>query len=80
MTKYWTDYPIAELGDDAGKISPIRECTPTHYDGNKYCRVIVGGVKTSFKAGYIYTSEGRCGDVNAISSRELNALPYDFPA
>lgn len=61
--KYWTDYPIFELGDVSGQKAPIRECIPIGYDGDKYSRVIVGGVTTEFKAGYIYTKPGRCGGV-----------------
>lgn len=77
---YWTDYPITELGDEPGKRAPIRECVPLSYDRNKYCRVEVEGVTTSFKAGYIYTKEGRCGDVPTITKDELRSLPVRNPA
>lgn len=72
--KYWTDYPILELGDLPGKHAPIRECVPITYDGNKYCDVLVAGVKTNFKAGYIYTQKGRSGDVPCISRSALREL------
>lgn len=80
MTEYWTDYPIAELGDAPGVKAPVRQCTPLTYDGDKYCSVLVGGVETSFKAGYIYTQNGRCGDVPAIPRSALAKLPYKYPS
>ena len=77
---YWTDYPIVELGDAPGLEAPIRQCLPLSYDGNKYCRVNVGGVTVAFKAGYIYSKLGRCGDVPAIDNATLHALPHQYPA
>jgi hypothetical protein len=55
----WTDYPIVALGDEVGKEAPIREVTVLGWDGNKYAEVEVEGVRTSFKAGYLYTKPGR---------------------
>lgn len=75
MFKFWTDYPVVELGDTEGQIAPVRECDVIAYDGDKYCTVIVGGVTTSFKAGYIYTRPGRCGEVPPITRRVLSQLP-----
>jgi len=72
--KAWTDYPIVELGDIPGKIAPIREVFITGYDGDKYADVIVEGVKTSFKAAYLYETPGRCGDVPMIDRRKLHSL------
>ena len=72
---YWTDYPILELGDKSGKPAPIRKCRPIAYDRDKYCCVQVGGIETSFKAGYIYTEKGRSGEVPVISSDVLHSLP-----
>lgn len=77
---FWTDYPIAELGDAPGVQAPVRLCKPVAYDGNKYCRVEVEGVVVAFKAGYIYTEEGRSGEVPTISRRALGALPNVYPA
>ena len=61
----WTDYPILELGDEPGKEAPIREClverSPSPH--SKYVEVIVGGVKTEIKRGYLYSRPGRCGEV-----------------
>ena len=72
VLKCWTDYPIVELGDKPGEEAPIRECTPLRYDGDKYCEVLVEGVTTSFKAGYIYDKPGRCGEVRAINPAIIN--------
>lgn len=77
--RYWTDYPIIELGDDAGKEAPVRECELISYDGDKYCFVRVGGVSEAIKAGYIYQERGRYGEVPAITRRQLRKLmPGDF--
>jgi hypothetical protein len=72
--KAFTDYPIIELGDASSVPAPIRECEVTGYDGNKYAEVAVGGVATSFKAGYLYTQAGRCGQVPRVSIADLEAL------
>jgi len=58
----WTDYPIVELGDEPGKIAPIRQCTALSWDGDKYADVLVEGIKTNFKVGYLYPKAQRCGD------------------
>lgn len=70
----WTDYPILELGDVAGQEAPIRECTVLAYDGDKYADVIVGGVRTNFKAGYLYPKPQRCGDGPSVSRKVLSTL------
>ena len=62
----YTDYPIIRLGDTPGKKAPIRECEPLDYDDNKYATVRVGGVIESIKAGYIYVSPGRVGEVPTV--------------
>lgn len=67
----WTDYPIVELGDISGKFAPIREIEVLSYDGNKYCEIVVGGVITTIKAGYIYQAFGRIGEVPAIDVKLL---------
>lgn len=59
MMRAWTDYPIVELGDTPGQEAPIREVTVLGWDGNKYAEVEVEGVRTSFKAGYLYLRPGR---------------------
>jgi len=65
--KYWTDYPFTELGDEGGKIAPIREITILEWDRNKYVKIIVEGIQEEIKAGYIYTQPGRCGKVPSVS-------------
>jgi len=66
--KAWTDYPITELGDKEFKEAPIRECEILSYDGDKYCEVIVEGIKKSIKKGYLYREPGRCGEVQIIKT------------
>jgi len=63
MHVFFTDYPFVELGDTPGKIAPVRKVLPLSYDGDKYCDVLVGGINSKIKAGYIYTERGRCGEV-----------------
>jgi len=74
MQILYTDYPFIELGDESGKVAPVRKVIPLKYDGNKYCDVLVDGVYSNIKAGYTYTERGRCGEVPAF-----NPVEY-FPA
>ena len=69
--KAFTDYPFTELGDIAGKQAPIRSCIVTSYDGDKYCKIVVGKLETEVKAGYLYKTAGRCGEVACIDVGEL---------
>ena len=73
MQILYTDYPFVELGDTPGEIAPVRKVMPLEYDGDKYCKVLVDGVKSEVKAGYIYTERGRCGDVPAFNPAEYFA-------
>ena len=75
IKRYWTDYPILELGDEAGKEAPVRECVLISYDGDKYCFVRVGEVTELIKAGYIYQEKGRYGEVPVITRLQLRRLP-----
>ena len=59
----WTDYPILELGDAPKSLAPIREVRLVRYDGDKYATIEVNSVITTIKAGYLYISEGRFGEV-----------------
>ena len=72
--KAWTDYPFAQMQDEAGKKAPVREIEVLSYDGDKYCRVRVCGHEDEIKAGYIYQSEGRYGEVAQISREQLKKL------
>ena len=72
---FWTDYPISELGDVPHQKAPVRECEVLSYDGDKYVRVKVGGIITSFKAGYIYERPGRSGEVPTLSRKSLAQFP-----
>lgn len=67
----YTDYPFTELGDVSGKQAPIRSCIVVDYDDNKYCTIIVEGLETCIKRGYIYSKFGRCGEVPCISVEGL---------
>ena len=52
--KAYTDMPIRELGDQP-YTSVIRECEILSYDGDKYCRVRIGGIETTIKRFYLYS-------------------------
>lgn len=69
--KAYTDYPFTELGDIAREQAPIRQCTVISYDGDKYCKIVVGKLITEVKAGYLYKEPGRCGAVECI---DVNVL------
>jgi len=70
--KGYTDYPFIELGDTPHQEAPVRECIILSYDNNKYADIIVEGKKFNIKAGYIYGSYGRCGEVKPIDMKLLN--------
>lgn len=58
----YTDYPIQLLGDENGKVAPIRKVEVLSYDTNKYCIVYVNGVLVEIKAGYLYMQKKRLQD------------------
>lgn len=73
--KAWTDYPFEALGDKPNEKAPIREIDVFSYDGDKYCRVGIGGIfLDSIKSGYIYQERGRLGEVPCITRRQLYML------
>lgn len=74
MISAWTDYPISALGDVAGAVAPIRECTVLSYDGNKYCQIQIGEIEDEVKACYLYRAPGRSGEVRNIAYRDLVKL------
>jgi len=71
--KAFTDYPIVSLGDIANTKAPIRRCVVFAYDGDKYCKIVVGGFEEEVKVAYLYSKAGRCGDVPVINTDELLA-------
>lgn len=71
---YFTDYPFVALGDKPGQYAPIREVEVISYDGDKYAKIMVGGVIEEIKAGYIYAEYGRCGEVPAA---DRTAFPVE---
>jgi hypothetical protein len=70
MKILYTDYPFVELGDEPNKIAPIRKVLPISYDNDKYVNVLVEGIYSEIKAGYIYTKYGRYGNVPAFNPKE----------
>ncbi len=66
----YTDYPFEELGDNPGEEAPIRKIIALNFDGNKYCDIIVDGIKSNIKAGYIYIRWGRSGEVPPFNPKE----------
>ena len=76
--KAYTDYPIIELGDAPGVEAPIREVEVVSFDRNKYCYIVVDGVETSVKLGYLYRKPGRCGEVRTIDVRRLKDVGGRF--
>lgn len=51
----YTDYPFDFLGDFAGEEAPIRQVEVLYYDQDKRCKIVVEGVETEVKTGYLYT-------------------------
>lgn len=76
--KAWTDYPIVGLGDkpnDPSRLAPIREIEIIGWDGDKYAKVLVAGVITYIKHGYLYTEPKRLDDnPKTVSIEDLNRL------
>lgn len=65
--KAYTDYPFRILGDIPGINGPIREVEIISYDGDKYCRIIVEGLETEIKSGYLYKNKGVYGEAEKIN-------------
>lgn len=74
MINAYTDYPFEELGDKLYEEAPVREIKVLSFDGNKYCRILLGNIKTEIKAGYIYTKPGRYNEVPNIGIDVLESL------
>jgi hypothetical protein len=71
----YTDCPIDFLGDVPGQKAPIRKCQILAYDGDKYCCILVHGVITEVKSGYVYKEKGRCCEVESYLHDDLTGLP-----
>lgn len=69
--KAYTDYPISELGDVPGRLGPVREIEVFSFDGDKYCYTQVEGIPKQIKVGYIYSQQGRHGEVPMIDTTQL---------
>lgn len=69
MIRAYTDYPILELGDIAGEEAPIRQVKVLYYDQDKRCKILVEGIETHVKHGYLYKTPGRCGEVESINTQ-----------
>ncbi len=69
--KAYTDYPFDFLGDVISVEAVIRECDVISYDGDKYCKIIVEGIETEIKSGYLYSKCGRFGEVPVINIKDL---------
>lgn len=82
MQKLFTDHPFRDLGDSPNKKAPIRQIQVLSYDGDKYCRVLVDSIESEVKAGYIYTTPGRCGEVPCFdpSNTDFPTMNCDYMA
>ena len=72
--KAYTDYPILQLGDEPFETAPVREAEVLSYDGDKYCRILVGGVKDTIKRGYLYQTAGRYGEAPCVTLDQLKEV------
>lgn len=72
----WTDYPFVELGDEPGKMAPIRHVNIISYDGNKYAKVSFEncGDILDVKTGYLYSKRGRYGQVKCVNPRKIERM------
>lgn len=68
--KYWTDYPITELGDIPHKIAPVRECKVIRWLGARWLIAEAEGVQFKTKKFYVYTQKGRAGEVPFVERPE----------
>lgn len=76
--KAYTDYPFTELGDVGGKPAPIRSVEVLAYDRNKYCTVLVEGVVSWVKSGYLYKNQARFSDGITVLEEDLCTLPEEY--
>lgn len=64
--KAYTDCPFTLLGDTPNQEAPIREVEVVGYDGDKYCTILVGGIKTEVKRCYLYPIAVRYEDYKGV--------------
>lgn len=83
MPKYFTDYPVAQLGDIPHHAAPFRPCLPIAYDGDKYvvCDVRGGGAtcRITIKSGYIKRTRSK-NPRSVVKHRHLLHLEVDVHA
>lgn len=72
MVKAYTDYPLSE-GEER-RVAPIREVEIKAYDGDKYVEIEYEKRRYTVKAGYLYESYGRLGDVEPVPLSVLEKL------
>jgi hypothetical protein len=82
----WTDYPLTALGDEPNVEAPVRQVIPIQYDNNKYVKVMPldgrglpyhneatgENLIVEFKAGYLYATQGRYGQVRGLDPGLIN--------
>lgn len=78
--KAYTDYPFEFLGDIAGEEAPIREVEVLFYDGDKRLTVVVEGVKTQVKVGYVYKTPSICGEGKTLDMQYVKNEKGHFPS
>ena len=65
--KYYTDYPITELGDKEFTEAPIRECKIVKLGcRNPYIYIEVEGIQKEIKCHYVYNEPKRCGETECV--------------
>lgn len=74
---FYTDYPIVELGDKHGEQAPIRRITIIQFEGDKYVDIIVEGITTSIKFGYIYRQEKLPGKVPSFCAATIEDIIWE---
>lgn len=78
--KAYTDYPFEFLGDIAGEEAPIREIEVLFYDGDKRLTVVVEGVTTQVKRGYVYKTPSTCGEGETLDTQYVKNNKGHFPS
>jgi len=76
----YTDYPVSDFGDIPNQKAPVRKCRPLKVGKGKYITLVVYDNKderktctATIKRGYVYSKEGRLGEVPPATNDELVA-------